>query len=58
MIATMRRQRGLSLIELMISIALGLIILAAVTTLFIDQNKTRTDLDKANRLVENGRYAL
>lgn len=51
-------QTGLSLIELMISITLGLIILAAVTTLFVGQSKTRTDLEKANRLIENGRYAL
>lgn len=52
------RQGGVSLVELMISIALGLIILAAVTTLFVNQSKTRTDLDKSNRLIENGRYAL
>lgn len=49
---------GFSLIELMISIALGLILLAALTVLFVNQNKTRNELDKANRMIDNGRYAL
>ncbi len=51
-------QRGLSLVELMISITIGLLILSALTTLFINQSKTRAELDKSNRLIDNGRYAL
>lgn len=51
-------QRGLSLIELMISITLGLLILAALSTLFVNQSKTRSELDKSNRMIDNGRYAL
>lgn len=51
-------QRGLSLIELMISITIGLLILSALATLFVNQSKTRTELDKSNRLIDNGRYAL
>lgn len=51
-------QRGLSLIELMISITLGLIILAALSTLFINQTRTRVELDKSNRMIDNGRYAM
>jgi len=51
-------QRGLSLIELMISIAIGLLILVALSTLFINQSKTRSELDKSNRMIDNGRYAL
>jgi len=51
-------QRGLSLIELMISITLGLIILSALATLFVNQSKARTELDKSNRMIDNGRYAL
>lgn len=51
-------QRGLSLIELMISITLGLIILAALSTLFINQTRTRVELDKSNRMIDNGRYAI
>ncbi|MDP1606493.1 MAG: PilW family protein [Rhodocyclaceae bacterium] len=51
-------QRGLSLIELMISITIGLLILSAITTLFVNQSRTRTELDKSNRMIDNGRYAL
>lgn len=51
-------QRGLSLIELMISITIGLLILSALITLFVSQSKTRIDLDKSTRLIDNGRYAL
>src|SRR5438105_4963505 len=53
-----RRQRGVSLIEVMVSITLGLAVLAVLTTLFVNEGRARTDLDRANRLVENGRYAM
>jgi len=52
------RQRGLSLIELMISITIGLLILAAMATLFANQSRTRSELDKSNRMIDNGRYSL
>lgn len=51
-------QRGLSLIELMVAIAIGLLILAALSTLFISQTNIRNELDKSNRMIDNGRYAL
>src|SRR5687767_8053780 len=51
-------QRGLSLIELMVSVVIGLLILAALTTLFVTQSQTRLELDKQNRMIDNGRYAL
>lgn len=53
-----RTQRGFSLIELMISITIGLLILVALTTLFVSQSKTRAELDKSTRMIENGRYAM
>ncbi|OGS97202.1 MAG: hypothetical protein A3H31_08920 [Gallionellales bacterium RIFCSPLOWO2_02_FULL_57_47] len=42
----------------MISITIGLLILAALSTLFVNQSKTRAELDKSNRMIDNGRYAL
>ena len=51
-------QHGLSLIELMISITIGLLILVSLSTLFINQSKSRVELDKSNRMIDNGRYAL
>jgi type IV pilus assembly protein PilW len=53
----MNRQRGLTLIELMIAIALGLIILLAITTIFANTSRSRTEMEKSNRQTENGRYA-
>lgn len=52
------RQRGLSLVEMMVAIALGLLLLAAVTTLLVRENTTRSELDKSSRQIENGRYAI
>lgn len=51
-------QSGLSLIELMISITIGLLILSSLTALFVNQSQIRSELDKTNRMIDNGRYAL
>ena len=40
-------QRGLSLVELMVSIAIGLVILAALVALFV--NTSRTNREMARR---------
>jgi type IV pilus assembly protein PilW len=52
------RQRGLTLIEFMISIALGMLMVAALATLIADQSGNRNEVDKSGRLIENGRYAI
>lgn len=49
--------QGFSLIELMVAIAIGLIILAALLTLFVNTSGTRNEIDRMNRQIENGRYA-
>lgn len=51
------KQSGLSLVELMISITLGLIILAAVSTIFVNNGRARNEIEKTSRQIENGRYA-
>ncbi len=52
------RAAGLSLVELMVSMAIGLIILAAVTTVFVNTSASRTELERTSRQIENGRYAV
>lgn len=52
------RQRGLSLVELMISMVIGLLLLIGVTTLIVSQSDSRAELEKTSRQVENGRYAM
>ncbi len=53
----LRHQAGMSLVELMVSIAVGLILLAGITTLIGRQSSAREELEKASREIENGRYA-
>jgi type IV pilus assembly protein PilW len=53
-----RRAAGLSLIELMISIALGLMILTAVITVFVNTSAARNEVERTSRQIENGRYAV
>jgi type IV pilus assembly protein PilW len=52
------RQRGLSLIELMIALALGLIIVAALAQLFVNISRTNLEMAKTNSQIENARFAM
>ena len=52
------RQGGFSLIELMIAVTLGLVILAALTTFFVQTSANRTEMERNTRQIENGRYAI
>jgi type IV pilus assembly protein PilW len=51
-------QAGLSLVELMVSMALGLMILAGVLTLFFNTSAARSEVERTSRQIENGRYAV
>lgn len=53
-----RRQTGFSLVELMIAVTIGLLLLAGLAGVFATTSKARGELDRANRQVENGRYAV
>jgi len=50
--------RGFSLVELMVALTLGLIILSAVSMLFVSSKKTYTSQDRQARLQENSRFAM
>ena len=52
------KQRGFSLVELMVSILLGLILLAGVLSIFFSSKVTYFTNEKTSRLQENGRVAL
>lgn len=53
-----RRQRGLTLVEFMISVAIGLLLVAAIATLIASQSGNRAEVDRSGRMIENGRYAV
>ena len=56
--ATRRRQSGLSLLELMLAVALGLAMTAAVVQLFAGSGRSQAALGAQARLQESARHAL
>lgn len=53
-----RSNRGITLVEVMIAMVLGLILLGALSNVFIGNMQTRTEIEKVGRQIENGRYAM
>lgn len=54
----LNRQRGMSLIELLIAIAIGLVISTALGGLFITTTKAKQELNRMGEQIENGRIAM
>ncbi len=52
------RQAGLSLVELMVSLTIGFVLLLGLSTLIVQQNTSRNEMEKSSRQIENGRYAV
>jgi len=52
------RQRGMSLIELMIALAIGLVISASVLTVYVNTSRNFALDERYGRMQENARYAL
>lgn len=52
------RMHGFNLVELMVALTIGLIILAAVSSLFVNSKQTYTTQDSLARLQENARFAM
>lgn len=53
-----RGDAGFTIIEFMIAMTLSLLVLAALTTAFVASSRSRTEIEKANEQIENGRFAL
>lgn len=53
-----RSMAGVSLVELMIAMALGLVILAGLVTIFANSSASRTEMERSSRQIENGRFAV
>ena len=52
------RSAGFSLVELMVSITIGLMLLATLLVVFANASAARGELERASRQIENGRYAV
>lgn len=57
-VQNIQKESGISLVELMIAVALGLILLLALTTIFVSNSRTRGEIEKKGLQIENGRYAM
>lgn len=53
-----RREGGFTLVELMISMAIGLFLVLALVTLLTNVSRSNGEMGKTNRVIENGRFAL
>ncbi len=53
-----KSQQGMSLIELMIALLIGLLLSAAIITIYISNKKTFWDTEAAASLQENSRFAM
>jgi type IV pilus assembly protein PilW len=51
-------ERGFNLVELMVSMAIGLVILGALVALFVNTSGSNREMARANSLIENGRLAM
>lgn len=52
------RQKGFSLIELMVGLTIGLILVAGLALMFANSSQSGNELEKSIRQIENGRYAV
>ncbi len=52
------RQAGFTLVELMVSMVIGLLIVLALITLLVNVNRNNSEMAKTNRQIENGRFAM
>ena len=50
--------RGFGLVELMVSMAIGLVIIAAMVALFLGTSRNNREMASANSVIENGRFAI
>jgi type IV pilus assembly protein PilW len=52
------RARGFSLVEFMIAMAIGLFLVAGLVYLIAETSRSRAEMERSSRQIENGRYAL
>lgn len=53
-----RRAQGFTIVELMVAVAIGMLLLAGLSSLFASNSAAQMEIERANRQVENGRYAM
>nr|CAX84060.1 Type IV pilus assembly protein PilW [uncultured bacterium] len=56
--APQTRQTGLSLVEVLVAMTIGLVILMAIISLLATSTRSRQELDQSGQMTENGQYAI
>ncbi len=54
----MKRQQGFTLIELMVSLTLGLVLISGAVLVFMNNNRSAIQDEQISRLLENGRFVI
>lgn len=52
------RERGLSLLELMIALTIGMLLLTALASMYMGASNSNKELARSSRQIEDGRYSL
>ena len=52
------RARGFSLVEFMIAMTIGLFLIAGLVYLLVETSRSRAEIERSSRQIENGRYAI
>src|SRR5690242_8298963 len=53
----LKRQTGVSLVELMVALTIGLLLLTGLSLIFVNSSEANRELQKTAQQIENGRYA-
>ena len=56
--ARLVRAEGLTLVELLVAMSLGLFVIGGVAAAYVANQRTRAELERDSRQIENGRYAV
>jgi type IV pilus assembly protein PilW len=56
--ALRRKQSGVSLVELMVAVTLGLLLMAGLASIFASTSASRQEMERSARQIENGRFAM
>lgn len=55
---SLRMSQGFSLVELMVSVTIGMILLLGLSTLLVNSSNSHREMQKSSAQIENGRYAM
>lgn len=57
-VARRARQQGLSIVELLVAIAIGLALLSGLVTIYVNGSRSNLEQERSVRQLDNGRYAM